>query len=34
MAAGVIAEVKPGASPVLTAPRRASATEGDRSFQG
>ena len=34
VAAGVIAEVKPGAGPVLTAPRRASATEGARSFQG
>lgn len=34
VAAGVIAEVKPGGGSVLTAPRRMSATEGDQSFQG
>ena len=34
MAADVIAEVKPGASTVLPAPRSESATEGDQRFQG
>ena len=34
VAAGVIAEVKPGGGSVLTAPRRTSITEGDRHFQG
>ena len=34
VAAGVIAEVKPGASPVATVPRGASSEERFRPFQG